>query len=189
VAHLSSRSDQKDQKIVLLIIDPQIDFHPAYDPPDPEPIKSVKEKDAVILLDASRSQDSTKKLGQPRKSKLSHIQGSLAVPGANEDSQRIAKMIRDNIDQIHEIHVTMDSHHVSACRAYVLYSAFAWYRRTDKYSSILLISLLLHVRTHAHTEDAHRPRHMLEGCGGESSNTIYGDLPRRYSKREVDSCF
>ena len=35
------------------------------------------------------------------------------MPGANEDSERISKMILDNIFNIHEIIVTLDSHHVS----------------------------------------------------------------------------
>jgi nicotinamidase-related amidase len=54
---------------VLLVIDPQIDFHPG---------------------------------------------GSLAVPGANEDSERIASLIVENLSNINEIYVTQDSHYV--CR-------------------------------------------------------------------------
>eukprot|EP01006_Ploeotia_vitrea_P018398 TRINITY_DN49812_c1_g1_i1.p1 TRINITY_DN49812_c1_g1~~TRINITY_DN49812_c1_g1_i1.p1 ORF type:complete len:278 (+),score=4.54 TRINITY_DN49812_c1_g1_i1:36-869(+) len=53
-------------KNILLIIDPQNDFHPG---------------------------------------------GSLGVNGANEDSQRIANLIKKNIDKIDEIIVTLDSHH------------------------------------------------------------------------------
>ena len=55
-------------KNILLIIDPQVDFHPG---------------------------------------------GSLAVQGANEDSARIASLISENIQDIDEIYVTLDSHHVS----------------------------------------------------------------------------
>ena len=51
---------------ILLIIDPQNDFHPG---------------------------------------------GTLGVPGANEDSARVAAFIKDNIDQIDEIYVSLDSHH------------------------------------------------------------------------------
>lgn len=40
-----------------------------------------------------------------------HEGGSLAVPGADNDSARIAKMIEENIDKIGEIFVTLDSHH------------------------------------------------------------------------------
>ncbi len=54
-------------KLVLLIIDPQVDFHPG---------------------------------------------GSLAVPGANEDSERIAQFIYKHASAIDEIYVTLDSHHV-----------------------------------------------------------------------------
>lgn len=39
--------------------------------------------------------------------------GSLAVPGACEDSLRIAEMIATHTDAIDEIVVTLDSHHVS----------------------------------------------------------------------------
>jgi nicotinamidase/pyrazinamidase len=54
-------------KTVLLIIDPQVDFHPG---------------------------------------------GNLAVPGANEDSARTAQMIMDHVEDIDEIYITLDSHHV-----------------------------------------------------------------------------
>ena len=40
-----------------------------------------------------------------------HPGGSLAVPGADEDSQRIAHMIKKNKQFIHEIFVSMDSHY------------------------------------------------------------------------------
>jgi nicotinamidase-related amidase len=51
---------------ILLIIDPQNDFHPG---------------------------------------------GTLGVPGANEDSARVAAFIKDNVDHIDEIYVSLDSHH------------------------------------------------------------------------------
>lgn len=34
--------------------------------------------------------------------------------GSNADSDRIAAMIRSNLDRIDEIYVTLDSHHVSS---------------------------------------------------------------------------
>ena len=37
-------------------------------------------------------------------------EGSLGVPGANEDSERIAEMIRENMDSIDEIYVSLDTH-------------------------------------------------------------------------------
>lgn len=76
-APVSSSSGNAGPKIVLLIIDPQNDFHKAG--------------------------------GQ---GELAHAEGSLAVPGANEDSERIATMIDENIDKISDIYITMDSHHV-----------------------------------------------------------------------------
>ena len=42
-----------------------------------------------------------------------HHGGSLAVPGADADSQRIADMIMKNKHNIHEIFVSLDSHHPS----------------------------------------------------------------------------
>lgn len=58
----------KKARITLLIIDPQLDFHPP--------------------------------------------NGTLAVPGAEEDSARTARFIREHMDEIDEIYVTLDSHHV-----------------------------------------------------------------------------
>lgn len=37
--------------------------------------------------------------------------GALSVPGAEEDARRIASFIRNNMDKIHHISLTMDSHH------------------------------------------------------------------------------
>ena len=67
--------DQKKTKNILLIIDPQQDFHPG---------------------------------------------GALGVPGANEDSERIATFIRANINKIDEIFVSLDSHH----RLHIAHSVF-----------------------------------------------------------------
>ena len=67
----------KLRKIVLLIIDPQIDFHEE---------------------------------GGEKGTDSYHPLGSLAVPGANADSERVANMINSNIDSINDIFITMDSH-------------------------------------------------------------------------------
>lgn len=64
------------EKNILVIIDPQIDFHP-----------------------------------EGGTGKYFHPTGSLAVPGANEDSQRIAAFIREHTNDIDDIYVTLDSHH------------------------------------------------------------------------------
>jgi len=63
-------------KNILLIIDPQIDFHE-----------------------------------EGGSGKSYHPQGSLAVPGANEDSTRVSLMILNHLDEIDSIYVTLDSHH------------------------------------------------------------------------------
>lgn len=39
-----------------------------------------------------------------------NYEGSLGVPGANDDSLKIAKLIRENIDKLDEIYVTLDTH-------------------------------------------------------------------------------
>ena len=65
--------EEEKGKQVLLILDPQNDYHPAKG--------FVREKD-----------------------------GAFAVKGANEDSHRIAKMIRQNLNEISEIYVTLDTH-------------------------------------------------------------------------------
>lgn len=80
-------------KNILLIIDPQVDFHPG---------------------------------------------GSLAVQGANEDSARIASLISENIQDIDEIYVTLDSHHVS------LLIRILWYQHSCLYS-LLCSALILHM--------------------------------------------
>lgn len=50
---------------------------------------------------------------QSRQNRLSHPGGAMAIPGANEDSVRLAAMIRANKGDIDDIIVTLDSHHVS----------------------------------------------------------------------------
>ena len=59
----------KRSRTTLLIIDPQVDFHPG---------------------------------------------GSLAVAGADQDSERIANLILQFINEIDEIYVTLDTHQVSS---------------------------------------------------------------------------
>ena len=66
-----------DPKNILLIIDPQIDFHPQGG-----------------------------EMGTP----MYHPPGSLAVQGANEDSERITALITNYIDKWDQIIVSMDTH-------------------------------------------------------------------------------
>lgn len=73
---------------ILLIIDPQNDFHEA---PTPD--------------------------GRP---------GSLAVKGSNADAERIAKLIREHVQEIDEIFVTLDSHH----KKHIAHEAF-WKKHDD----------------------------------------------------------
>ena len=56
-----------------------------------------------------------------------HPGGSLAVPGADADSKRIADMIMKNKHNIHEIFVSLDSHHPS----HIAHAAF-WVDKKKK---------------------------------------------------------
>lgn len=49
-----------------------------------------------------------------------HEGGSLAVPGALDDAERIAHFIANHLNDIDELVVTLDSHHVSS-RMFVSY--------------------------------------------------------------------
>jgi cytoskeletal protein CcmA (bactofilin family)/nicotinamidase-related amidase len=49
-----------------------------------------------------------------------HFGGTCAVQGADQDSEKIAELIKDNIDKIDEIFVTLDSHH----RLHIAHSYF-----------------------------------------------------------------
>jgi nicotinamidase-related amidase len=79
-------------KIELLIIDPQNDFcWPGID-------MSVLNKQDVITLETFIPSDIL-------------TPGALFVPGANDDMERLAKMIIRLKDKLDDIHVTLDSHH------------------------------------------------------------------------------
>ena len=81
--------DKYDPKIILLIIDPQNDFH---DPPkDSGPAEGPLTPGRTI---------------NPARPKR-----TMAIPGANEDATFIAQLIRHHIEEISDIFVTMDSHH------------------------------------------------------------------------------
>ena len=91
---LTKQDNDTKPKVVLLIIDPQVDFHcnsMGYLPDNPDELGlaiSLKKVDKRIKF-----------------------KGSLAVTGADADSERIAKMINENLATIDEIYVTMDTHH------------------------------------------------------------------------------
>lgn len=48
-----------------------------------------------------------------------HDGGSLAVPGAVEDSARTADFIRKHILDLDEIFITLDTHHVGCWRSFL----------------------------------------------------------------------
>jgi nicotinamidase-related amidase len=49
-----------------------------------------------------------------------HFGGTCAIQGADQDSEKIAELIKENIDKIDEIFVTLDSHH----RLHIAHSYF-----------------------------------------------------------------
>ena len=132
-------------KMILLIIDPQVDFHPPH--------------------------------------------GTLAVPGAQEDSDRTAAFIREHMDDIGEIFVTLDSHHVSASD-----SCIQFYYRLCVYHSVCISRMelsgrmmpgriqhplhLLHIRTWWKESGAHVT---------QSTPIIPSNIPRP-SRTRADSC-
>jgi len=81
-------------KNVLLIIDPQVDFHPG---------GSLGINGQPIFITSFLS-----------------IHTLIIVffwyVGANEDSQRISDLIRTHVNELDEIYVTLDSHHVCLMR-------------------------------------------------------------------------
>ena len=90
---VAKRDDDTKPKVVLLIIDPQVDFH-------------------CNAIDHHPDNPADENGFGPYTEKTVRIKrGSLAVTGADEDSARIATMVNENLDTIDEIYVTMDTHH------------------------------------------------------------------------------
>jgi nicotinamidase/pyrazinamidase len=80
-------------RIDLIIIDPQNDFcYPGAEVAFPTISKSKEAEAALKAIGGSNP-------------------GALFVPGANEDMNRVAKMIDEVGDKFFHIHVTMDCHH------------------------------------------------------------------------------
>lgn len=79
-------------KIVeMLVIDPQNDFcNPGI---SKDIIDKIEKIDPILAFELSRQK------------------GSLFVPGADKDMERLAKLIKDHIDIWDDIHVTLDTHH------------------------------------------------------------------------------
>ncbi len=80
-------------RIELIIIDPQNDFcYPGAEVLFPQTCNIPEVKDTLEVLGA-------------------FAPGALFVPGANQDMDRVAKMIDDIGHKFYNIHVTMDCHH------------------------------------------------------------------------------
>lgn len=79
-------------KIILLLIDPQLDFHDTWDK------LAVRKETATQSWMTDLAPDTD---------------GSLPVTGSAEDSVAISEMIHTHIHDIHEIYVTLDTHHVN----------------------------------------------------------------------------
>lgn len=87
------------------------------------------QKVALLLVDP---QNCFHPEGGTKGTKSYHSQGSLAVPGANEDAERVAKMIDAHLDDIDEIFVTLDTHH----KLHIAH-ATSWRRGTPGACSVL----------------------------------------------------
>jgi len=66
-----------------------------------------------------------------------HSGGSLAVPGADEDAVRLSAWIDRNIFKIHNIVVTLDTHH----KLHIAHAAF-WQAGNDPVARPSLFSLI-----------------------------------------------
>lgn len=65
-----------------------------------------------------------------------HHEGSLAVPGANEDSSRIADMIRKNMSKITEIIVSMDSHYPAHIAHAIFWTDWSGKKHPEPFTTI-----------------------------------------------------
>jgi nicotinamidase-related amidase len=90
-------------RIELVIIDPQNDFcYPGAEVAHAKFLTHIIANDYGEARDAALDAFKTAGILNP---------GSLFVPGANEDMNRLAKMIDEVGDKFFDIHVTMDCHH------------------------------------------------------------------------------
>ena len=110
-------AQQPNTKVILLLIDPQLDFHDTLAesaatvhkiPKTPKPI-SGQDPDLLTKLAPA-------------------VNGSLKVNGSAVDSVAISDMIMTHMKDIDEIYVTLDTHHVN----HIGHAAFWWKGEGDK---------------------------------------------------------
>ncbi len=132
-----------------------------------------------------------------------HPGGSLAVPGSNEDSGRIAELIRSNADKIDEIYVSLDSHH----RIHIAHSVF-WTNDLDEHPNPFTLikhedvvsgiwkpvdpSLLEYVKQYTKSlEEKGRfvvciwPEHCLIGTAGHAVVPVLNDALQEWVKTQL----
>lgn len=102
------RDAQPLSKVILLLIDPQLDFHDTLEGSVRKLPKAVTEEWMTELSPATN--------------------GSLAVNGSAVDSVAISNMIMKHMKEIDEIYVTLDTHHVN----HIGHAAFWWKGEVDK---------------------------------------------------------
>ena len=68
--------------------------------------------------------------------------GSLGVPGAVEDSQRTADFVNKHINEIDEIYVSLDTHHVSKCGCLPSHFEYIMHFIVSLYLYILRVSII-----------------------------------------------
>ncbi|CAK9110827.1 Cytochrome b561 [Durusdinium trenchii] len=100
---------QREAGACLLIVDPQNDFHPG------NGRQIVMEWAGSLFARRTRDTDQggtpdvrfvCRGLGEMN----CENRGSLGIPSADEDAERVAKLIRENLTAFHEVFVTLDTH-------------------------------------------------------------------------------
>ena len=112
---MSAAQRETPTKVILLLIDPQLDFHDtlagsaATVKKTPKPIADEDQREWMIK-------------------KAPTMNGSLMVDGSAVDSVAISHMIMTHMKDIDEIYVTLDTHHVN----HIGHAAFWWKGDVDK---------------------------------------------------------
>ena len=113
----ASQREALPSKIILLLIDPQLDFH------DTLVGRSENAPDRELpMLDYTAADNRWLKDQAPT------MNGSLPVPGSAMDSVAISHMIMEHMEDIDEIYVTLDTHHVN----HIGHAAFWWKLDAEK---------------------------------------------------------
>ena len=129
----------------MLLIDPQNDFHAEGGRPgDVDYFIDDRIDDRID----DNITDSITDSYRPNRDRSYHQEGSLVIPGANADSARIARMIENNMYQISEIYVTLDTHHVSvscSCCSSIMLVWYLYHHSTSYHFNSFLHQFLMNL--------------------------------------------